>query len=376
MAQLVFVHGVATRNTEEYQSAVNNRDRLFKELLFTGTEVAIHSPMWGHFVPAIPTSVFDTGKGAGTFSLNVGTPAGLGGGLTGGDHADATSDISIGAVGKQDPIAALDAICSEIADRAASENRELAPVELQAFRKASELIASGRAKTVFDGDANAQTIADQLNAEANTAYGVGNLIREAVSAVTDRVRNAASTLGFGAIRDNLSPSIGLFIGDVFVYLREGAPRQSIRHEVGKALIEAHEEAKAGKGPLVVVGHSMGGVILVDMLTNPGSAGLPEGLKVDALLTVGSQPGFFAALDLLTHNPSAGSTRRKPDCVTHWLNVFDPIDPLAFRTTPIFKDVNDFAFNSVTGITEAHSKYFQRPQFYARARQRLLKYGVL
>src|SRR5262245_18918348 len=121
---------------------------------------------------------------------------------------------------------------------------------------------------------------------------------------------------------------------------------------------------------------MGGVILVDLLTNAGSADLPGDFNVDALLTVGSQPGFFAALDLLESNLPTGSVRRRPDCVKHWLNVFDPIDPLAFRTDMIFKDATDLAFNSVTGIMEAHSKYFQRPQFYARTRKRLQKLGVL
>ncbi len=46
MAQLVFVHGVATRDTPEYRAAIANRDTLFRELLFTGSNAEIHSPMW------------------------------------------------------------------------------------------------------------------------------------------------------------------------------------------------------------------------------------------------------------------------------------------------------------------------------------------
>ncbi len=194
--------------------------------------------------------------------------------------------------------------------------------------------------------------------------------------MTDYVRNAVSTLGFDAVRGKLSPAVGLFLGDVFVYLKEGEIRQKIRAEVRGMLTKAHAAAKAGKGPLVIVGHSMGGVILVDMLTNPGASQLPADLSVDALLTVGSQPGFFATLDLLAQNPPDGSPRRRPDCVKNWLNVFDPIDPLAFRTDIIFKDAEDFAFNAMTGIAEAHSKYFQRPQFYARSRKRLRELKVL
>ncbi|KVN78975.1 hypothetical protein [Burkholderia ubonensis] len=376
MAQLVFVHGVATRDTPEYRAAIANRDKLFRELLFTGRDIAIHAPLWGRYVPAIPHGVFETDHKLAAFSLSLGATPGLGAGLMGGERAADAIDVSIGAVGKQDPVAALDAICSEIADRAAREQRALQPEELHAFRKAAELIASNRAATAFVGDAGAQAIADQLTADMPGAFTVVSRISEAVSAVTDRVRNVASTLGFGAIRGSLSPAVGLFIGDVFVYLKDGEHRRSIRSEVGRSLAGAHEAARAGKGPLVVVGHSMGGVILVDMLTNPDSAGLPDGFKVDALLTVGSQPGLFAALDLLAPSLPPGSARRKPDCVAHWLNVFDPIDPLAFRADMIFEGAVDLAFDSVTGIAGAHSKYFQRPQFYARSRSRLQGFGVL
>lgn len=376
MAQLVFVHGVATRDTPEYRAAIANRDMLFRELLFTGSNVDILSPIWGQFVPAIDQGVFETDHGVTTYSLNVGDTTGLGGGVAGGGADGSAGDVTIGAIGKQDPVAALDAICSEIADRAAREQRDLQPKELLAFQKAAELIANDRAGEIFAGDASSSSIADLLTADAPAEFGIGSSILDAVNKVTDYVRNAVSTLGFDAVRGKLSPAVGLFLGDVFVYLREGEIRQKIRAELRVMLTKAYEAAKAGKGPLVIVGHSMGGVILVDMLTNPGASQLPADLSVDALLTVGSQPGFFATLDLLAHNPPHGSPRRRPDCVKHWLNVFDPIDPLAFRTDMIFKDAEDFAFNSVTGITEAHSKYFQRPQFYGRSRKRLRELKVL
>lgn len=377
MAQLVFVHGVANRDTPKYRSAIANRDMLFRKLLFTAREVDIHSPMWGRFVPDIPAGIFDTDRGVRAFSLGVKAPPGLGGGLMGAPPtAGDASDISIGVVGKQMPTAALDAIGVEIIERAAREERELKPEELSAFRKAFELIDAAAAATVFAGDADAESIASQLTAGAPGAYGIGSLIGDAVSAVTDRIRNELSTLGYGAIRDRLGPAVGMFIGDVFVYLRDGERREKIRNEVMQALCAAHDGAKATNEPLVVVGHSMGGVILADMLVDPAAAGLPKDIHIDALLTVGSQPGLFAALDVLPQNAPGGAARRKPDCVAHWLNVFDPIDPLAFRADALFQDVTDLSFDSVTGITEAHSKYFQRPQFYARTRRRLQEFKIL
>jgi pimeloyl-ACP methyl ester carboxylesterase len=373
MPQLVFVHGVATRSTDEYKRAVVNREKLFRELLFTGLDVEIRSPMWGDTVPVIDAGVFATDKGPGTFNLNVGTLPGLGAGLAG---SGANNGLSIIDVGKQDGVAALDAICSEIADQAARAGRDLREDELQAFRNAARHIAANTEATLFTGNASQQRVAEQLTHGGPAAYGIGSLVGDAVSAVTDRVRNAASTLGFGAVRASLSPAVGRFMGDVFVYLKVGPHRDQIRTVVREALLQAHAAKEAGKGPIVLVGHSMGGVILVDMLTDPPAADLPADFAVDALLTVGSQPGLFASLDVLTPNVPPGSARRKPECVKLWLNVFDPIDPLAFRVDTVYKDAIDLVFNSVAGITDTHSKYFQRPQFYARARVRLQEAGIL
>lgn len=376
MAQLVFVHGVATRDTQQYKLAVANRDLLFRELLFTGTDVQIHSPLWGGTVPDIASNVFATNAEVASFSLNIGPPPGMGAGMTGGARPDDGSGLSVVAVGKQDPVAALDAICSEIADRAAGQGRALGPEEVRAFSTASALIAADKAATLFEGQADGASIARQLMAGAPGTFGIGSKVGDAVAAVTDRIRNAASTLGFGAVRESLSPAVARFMGDVLVYLKEGETRDRIRAVIGKALADAHAAKLAGKGPIVLVGHSLGGVILVDMLSDPALAGLAADIEVDVLLTVGSQPGLFASLDVLTPNRAPVAPRRRPDCVKSWMNVFDAIDPLAFRASEIFKDVDDFVFNSMAGISDTHSKYFQRPQFYVRARKRLEKVGVL
>jgi hypothetical protein len=64
------------------------------------------------------------------------------------------------------------------------------------------------------------------------------------------------------------------------------------------------------------------------------------------------------------------------CVETWFNVFDPVDPLAFRAEPAFAGVQDLEFSSATGLISAHGAYFSRPQFHARARARLQKAGLL
>ncbi|MBV8874662.1 MAG: hypothetical protein JO014_18330 [Metakosakonia sp.] len=374
MPQLVFVHGVATRADADYALAVANRNTFYRELVFDGNPVDIYSPMWGTFVAPIPPEVFQTNTDIATFSLNLPLLTGLDGGL--GSTGGKTSDLSIVALGQQDPVAALDAICSEIADKAMSQKRPLSGEELQAFRNAFALIASEQSASLFPADATAQSVSDRLKEGTDGTFSIGSAISNAISAVTGRISNAASTLGFDAVRGSLSPAIGLFMGDVFVYLKEGKTRNAIQDVIRGDLMRAYSAKKAAKGPLIVVGHSMGGVILTDMLTNPEAAGLPKDIEVDALFTVGSQPGLFAALGVLSSNLPAGSPRRRPECVKHWFNVFDPIDPLAFRADMIYAGAEDVMFNSVAGITDTHSKYFQRPQFYARTRARLKASGIL
>ena len=74
--------------------------------------------------------------------------------------------------------------------------------------------------------------------------------------------------------------------------------------------------------------------------------------------------------------SGAALTPKPASVGAWYNVFDPIDPLAFRADPIFSGVTDFMFDSITGLASAHTTYFKRPQFYARCRYRLQLAGVM
>src|SRR3546814_4527971 len=100
--------------------------------------------------------------------------------------------------------------------------------------------------------------------------------------------------------DTLFPYTTLFrsLGDVFAYLREGELRSRIRELIREELAKAWSACEAGSGPMVVVGHSMGGVILIDMLQDPQGAGLPADLRVEALFTVGSQPGLFRSVGAL------------------------------------------------------------------------------
>jgi hypothetical protein len=166
------------------------------------------------------------------------------------------------------------------------------------------------------------------------------------------------------------------LGDVFVYLKEGDVRDKIRACVREPILAARSDAAAANEPLILMGHSLGGVILYDMLSSPQSAGLPSDLKVDVFFSIGSQPGLFEEMGLFEFKDPGASSTPTPPGVKAWLNIFDPIDVFGFRAVPIFANARDFAFDSVTGLLSAHTTYFKRPQFYARMRARLNELGLL
>jgi hypothetical protein len=177
------------------------------------------------------------------------------------------------------------------------------------------------------------------------------------------------------------------LGDVFFYLRQ----RDVTGPAGTAarlfdpilvdLIKAAQSERAEREPFVVVGHSLGGVLLYDILTDRTCLDRLEaeapGFKIDAWLTVGSQPGFFADLKLYGDRPKDAAGRlAKPACVANWMNVYDFTDVLSFLSAPFFADVEDFGYDTAVDLLHAHSAYFKRPSFYKRLELRLKGLGHL
>ena len=374
MVQLVFVHGVATRSDGSYAQGVANRDTLFRKIAFEGRDLTIYSPLWGDHVPRIEPKVFGTDEGVGSFSIGAAATSGQMGGLGGAAAAATGGDLA--AVARQNATVAIDAAFAQVLETADRAGRPLTAEELAAFRQAVEAIEQNAAPAKVDGAATDAELAKSLGSVGSASFGIGNSLAKAVSAVTDRIRNTASTVAFGSVRDFISPAVGLFLGDVFAYLHQGSLRDRIQEVIRADLICAHEASKGEGGPVVVIGHSMGGVILVDMLQDLDAARLPADLRVAALFTVGSQPGLFKSLGVLAGAAGPDGRTPRPPCVAAWINVFDPIDPLAFRADPLYSGVEDLVFDSITGLASAHTTYFSRPQFHARFRKRLSGGGII
>jgi hypothetical protein len=128
--------------------------------------------------------------------------------------------------------------------------------------------------------------------------------------------------------------------DILYYQRRG---QDIRDYVAHSL---HGRER----PLTVVGHSLGGVILVDLLSSDSAP------PVDLLVTVGSQAPLFYAIDALENlRPGAG-----PEPFTPWLNIYNEEDLLSFCAERVFpgnESIVDCPVDAGVGFPESHSAYW-------------------
>jgi hypothetical protein len=174
---------------------------------------------------------------------------------------------------------------------------------------------------------------------------------------------------FMKMRAPMHKGLATFLGDVFVYFRQREQhRQPIADIITADLNFADANKRQTGEPLIVIAHSMGGIIIYDLLTSSLS-----NLGIDVLVTVGSQIAVIEELKLFDSSdstiPSASQMKvPKPKNVSRWLNVFDTTDILGFAASGVFEEVRDFAFS--TGHAWAHGGYFIEPMFHRRLGVRL------
>ena len=139
-----------------------------------------------------------------------------------------------------------------------------------------------------------------------------------------------------------------FTGDILLYEKRGKP---FRDMIIKAINDVSADRK-----VVVVGHSLGGVIAVDVACE-----VPE--KISCLITVGSQPSFFLLADSLDQfRRNKGFTSKFPE----WLNIFDRNDFLSFRGRSIFPQsimLTDKEATSGVGFPAAHGAYWRNQEVF-------------
>ena len=396
---LVFVHGVSNRWSEDYRRGVHTRDALFQRFLVSSfaprmagaAAMTIRNPYWGdhgarlHWRGAsLPLETFESlGSEDATF-VALQAAADPEGAVNRPAQALLTvarrslpeavdllwSAAALSESGEAEALAELAAAACVLA------SREPSPAWLAEVRDDEEFLVRLQ-RELRDTQSVGQPLAptDPTKYESLGLEDGWNALRHGAS----RLRVAATTLvGRSAsdrIRPAAIPSIANFLGDVFLYLHE---QEAVARPIGElveAAFRAAADERADGDPLIVVAHSMGGIISYDLLTSTASD-----VPVDLLVTVGSQVGFFEELKLFKVSDRSipgDDMRRKvpaPRSVRHWINIFDYSDLLGFAVGSIIDGVSDYAYGTGS-LLKVHGTYFLQPGFHQRLALRAAELGT-
>ncbi|MEU0932668.1 hypothetical protein [Embleya sp. NPDC005971] len=147
------------------------------------------------------------------------------------------------------------------------------------------------------------------------------------------------------------------IGDILYYQAHG---ENLRAYLAARIARI-------RGPVVVLAHSLGGIASFETLTQARSASEPDQPRyplpqVRALITAGSQIGYFGALGALATQPASSGPPRSPSIP--WINLWNARDWLSFRAHPVFADaVHDVEVRVRRPFPQAHGVYWKCDELY-------------
>ncbi|WP_063755847.1 MULTISPECIES: hypothetical protein [unclassified Streptomyces] len=240
------------------------------------------------------------------------------------------------------------------AARAADEQqaRELATALARAVTAAALAAATDDADcTAAERDRLVELLTTRLG-------GDGRVPGARVAAVLGRLALRVTTQPLlDARRGSLTVGATPVLGDILRY-------QSRGHELRDFL---HARITADPGPTVLIGHSLGGIALVDLLSLAAARG--EAVPgAELLVTVGSQAPFLHELGALAAlEPGA----KLPYGFPRWLNVYDRHDVLSYLAEPVFPGdprVTDHEVRSRQPFPACHSAYWKQDSLYERIEQ--------
>lgn len=189
------------------------------------------------------------------------------------------------------------------------------------------------------------------------AAGVGN---QPKGILGDWLNQALATVGtrlLGSRRGRYSDLIVPYVGDVLVYQGNG---QRIR-----AMIAERIDAAEKGSPVVLLGHSLGGIACVDLLAErPYPA-------VTLLITAGSQAPLLYEMDALQKLRFGAPL---PSHFPRWLNIYDVRDFLSYVAKPVFNDarVSDVEVNNRQQFPRSHGAYWSNPKVWDTIVPRLVR----
>ncbi|MDI6105450.1 hypothetical protein QLQ12_43395 [Actinoplanes sp. NEAU-A12] len=195
------------------------------------------------------------------------------------------------------------------------------------------------------GSAARQAFVDAVKAGLAPAgtRGIGTkLVGKVLRPLATRLATRVAMRRRGALMDPTTD----FIRDIAFYIRRGEVVRE--HLVG--------ELAALAPPVVVLGHSLGGIAAVDLLSAPDR---PSGVRL--LVTAGSQAPYLYLLDALDRLRPGGAAAP----FTPWLNVYDRADLLSFCAARVFPaiGIRDEPVDAGVPFPDAHSAYWEQPRLY-------------
>ncbi len=209
------------------------------------------------------------------------------------------------------------------------------------------------------------------NAISLTSLRLKQALIGTVGKAIDRTGDFASAKLLAWTREPLNAVLGRFFGDIFIYL-DGRRDKAQPGQIPIAILGTFDEARSNSQadePLIVIGHSLGGVIAFDLL----SYFRPE-IEVDLFVSVGSQVAHFEEMKLYKSSDKsvrAPDKAKTPPNIKRWINVYDEVDIFAYAAKRVFDRVDvDCRYDTRTNTIRAHGAYFQQDRFFERLRARI------
>ena len=169
-----------------------------------------------------------------------------------------------------------------------------------------------------------------------------------------------------AKREDFMGPLAHFLHDVTFYLSQG---EKLRDFVARGIRQY-----TGDGPAVVLAHSLGGIVAVDLLSDPATKQGDNPLKVELLVTVGSQAPLLYLMDGLgVYRQDPGPTEGVPRLYVPWLNIYNREDLLSFCAAEVFKDtagIVDAAVDAGVPFPASHSAYWRVDKVFETIRENL------
>lgn len=198
-----------------------------------------------------------------------------------------------------------------------------------------------------------ERIVEQIVAElGGTEKGLFSEVQQSISGTIRRIINN----NLQRKRSGFSEKYSGTLGDILMYQARG---QKLRDFV-RTTIESLEN------PIVLIAHSLGGIICVDLLLEQQQP------QVDLLVTVGSQAPILYELNALVGREYEPNYNL-PASFPKWLNIYDRNDFLSYVGEKVFPGkIQDVEIDSQQPFPESHGAYWNHDKVWDAIWQKMVE----